>query len=164
MWKKLRTFARQKRKDQLLLIEALFELARARALKTLPFPAVAKTLGVRREESPGEHRIGEENTLYRISRAVRWMARHTPWESKCMETAIAARRMLERRGIACTLYFGTGRDETGRLAAHAWLRSGPFVITGGEEMHKFTAVEWFATRPDGRTRRRMRRPETTRGG
>ena len=154
MWRKLRTFARQKRKWKLLLLEALFELARARLLKSLPFRTAAGALGARRLESPREHRAGDESTVYAVSKAVRWMARHTPWESKCMVMAIAAKRMLERRGIPCTLYFGTGRDETGRLAAHAWLRSGPFVVTGGEMMHKFTAVEWFGTPPARRRKRR----------
>ena len=141
---------RLNRKWKLLLLEALFELARARLLKMLPFKTAAKTLGVRRAESPSSCRDGEEQTLLEISKAVRWMARHTPWESKCMETAIAARYMLERRGIPCTLYFGAGRDPAGRFAAHAWLRSGPYVVTGAKEMRHFAPVEWFGTDPDRR--------------
>lgn len=157
MWKKLSKFARLKRKWKLLLIEALLSLAWARLLKSLPFSRVAPTLGNRREESSPSHRPGDEHALYSVSKAVRWMARHTPWESKCMVMAIAGKRMLERRNIDSTLYFGTARDASGRWIAHAWLRSGPFVITGEEEMRKFTVVETFGGKPKGRPRPAPRR-------
>jgi hypothetical protein len=55
-------------------------------------------------------------------------------------------KMLERRKIESTLYMGTAKDETGRLIAHAWLRSGPYCITGSEEMSSFTVVSKFAKR------------------
>ena len=53
-------------------------------------------------------------------------------------------KMLERRQIESTLYLGTAKDESGKLIAHAWLRSGPFYITGAEGMEKFTVVSKFA--------------------
>ena len=58
--------------------------------------------------------------------------------------AIAAMKMLERRKIESTLYLGTAKDENGKMIAHAWLRSGPFYITGFEEMERFTVVGKFA--------------------
>ena len=33
----------------------------------------------------------------------------------------------------------------GRLIAHAWLRSGPFYVTGAEEMGMFTVVAAFGS-------------------
>ena len=72
------------------------------------------------------------------------MSRHTFWESQCLVKAIAAMKMLERRQIESTLYLGTAKDENGNLIAHAWLRSGPFYITGVEAMEKFTVVSKFA--------------------
>ena len=55
-------------------------------------------------------------------------------------------RMLEKRGIESTLYLGTARDESGKMIAHAWLRSGPYYITGSEGMERFTVVGKFAKR------------------
>ena len=45
--------------------------------------------------------------------------------------------MLERRNIESTLYLGTAKDDQGQFIAHAWLRSGPFYLTGAEEMEAF---------------------------
>jgi hypothetical protein len=80
----------------------------------------------------------------RIADAVRIASRCAWWECKCLVRAMAAMRMLKRRGIESTLYLGTGRDEAGRLAAHAWLRSGSRYITGAEERRRFTVVGMYA--------------------
>ncbi len=71
------------------------------------------------------------------------MSRHTWWESQCLVMAIAAMKMLDRRGIESTLYLGTARDADGKMIAHAWLRSGNIYLTGFEEMRKFTVVGKF---------------------
>ena len=74
------------------------------------------------------------------------MSKYTFWESQCLVKAIAGMKMLERRGIDSTLYLGTARDESGKMIAHAWLRSGPFYISGAEGMEKFTVVSMFGKR------------------
>jgi hypothetical protein len=53
-------------------------------------------------------------------------------------------KMLERRNIESTVYLGTAKDENGKLIAHAWLRSGSFILTGSEEMSRFVVVSKFA--------------------
>ncbi|MNN82697.1 hypothetical protein D3C81_1996570 [compost metagenome] len=52
-------------------------------------------------------------------------------------------KMLERRGVPATLYLGSGRDDSGRMIAHAWLRSGPFYVTGNERLERFAVVAVF---------------------
>ena len=54
--------------------------------------------------------------------------------------------MLRRRGLPSTLYLGVARDgEAGSGArAHAWLRSGHVVVTGGAGREQFTVVASFA--------------------
>jgi hypothetical protein len=128
-----------------LMLEALVYLGWARILKALPFSRIAPSLGKRMMETPLEHEPSNERLIGQISQAVRVMSRHTVWESQCLVRAIAAKKMLERRRIESTLYLGTARDESGNLIAHAWLRSGPFYITGAEEMKRFTAVAAFGT-------------------
>jgi tRNA pseudouridine-54 N-methylase len=95
------------------------------------------------KESTMVHHPSDERLIKQISQAIRIMSRHTIWESQCLVRAIAAKKMLERRRIESTLYMGTARDESGKMIAHAWLRSGPFYITGAEEMKMFTAVAAF---------------------
>lgn len=127
---------------KILLIEAFIYLGWARLLKAIPFARAARTLGEQSEETPYRSSNRHEKTLKDVSKAVRIMSRYTLWESKCLVMAIAAMKMLERRNIESTLYLGTAKDD-GRMIAHAWLRSGPFYVTGADGMEAFTVVGIF---------------------
>ncbi|MBH5317286.1 lasso peptide biosynthesis B2 protein [Paenibacillus sp. GSMTC-2017] len=144
---KLRVLLKLDRQTFLLFVEALIFLAVARLLLYRPFMKVAPTLGTRTEITPEDC----ENKQVRIqskkiASAVDVMSRNTFWESKCFVRAIACMKMLERRGIASTLYLGTGKDEHGKLIAHAWLRSGSIYMSGAEVMKEFIVVETFANK------------------
>jgi hypothetical protein len=139
-----RTLAKLERRNRLLLLEAYVSLGWARALLFLPFSRLAFALGAHRKESPLGAGVEEARIARRVSWAIHCASRHTPWESTCLVRAVAGLTMLRRRGFGCTLYLGTGRDEGGALAAHAWLRSGAYYVTGAEEMHRFTIVGTFA--------------------
>lgn len=127
-----------------LLLEAFFYLGWARILKVKPFSKVAPALGEHMKETTNE--VNEANTalIKNVSHAIHIMSKYTLWESQCLVKAIAGMMMLEKRGIDSTLYLGTARNETGEMIAHAWLRSGPFYLTGAEGMEKFTTVGTFA--------------------
>ncbi|NBD26351.1 lasso peptide biosynthesis B2 protein [Paenibacillus glycinis] len=127
------------------MLEALIYLGVARMMKAMPFSRIAPSLGRRMLETPFEREPADEHAIRRVTQAVRIMSRHTFWESQCLVRAIAAKKMLERRQIGSTLYLGTARDPAGKLVAHAWLRSGPFYVTGAEEMGMFTMVAAFGT-------------------
>jgi len=128
-----------------LLAEAWLSLAWARLMILLPFRHLAPRLGVPgRETEWGELPRETMMELHRIAEAVRIASRHTWWDCKCLVRALAAMRMLRRRDIESTLYLGTGRDADGRLAAHAWLRSGSRYITGAEERDRFTVIGMYA--------------------
>lgn len=127
-----------------LLIEAYFYLLWARILKLVPFSKVAPSLGTQMEETTFIPNQSNKATLRKISQAIQIMSRYTFWESQCLVKAIAGMKMLEKRRIESTLYLGTAKDENGKLIAHAWLRSGPFYISGLEGMEKFTIVSKFA--------------------
>ncbi|MCI3927135.1 lasso peptide biosynthesis B2 protein [Paenibacillus sp. TRM 82003] len=126
-----------------LLVEAFVYLALARVLKAMPFSKVAPTLGKAMLETTSTLDVKNQSVLKDISRAIRIISRHTIWESKCLVRAIAAMKMLERRGLESTLYLGTAKDSSGSMVAHAWLRSGPIYITGFEEMYRFKTVAIF---------------------
>ena len=82
--------------------------------------------------------------LQQVAWAVNTMSRYTPWQSKCLVQAIAAKRMLQSRKIVSTLYLGVTRNDTKSLQAHAWLRSGSMYLTGGQGHQQFTVVAMFA--------------------
>ncbi|ENQ3106098.1 Transglutaminase-like superfamily protein [Bacillus sp. 491mf] len=142
--KKMRTFLSLDMKTMSLFIEAYIYLGWARILKGRPFSKIAPTLGVPMNETSLSYNESNKFVLRDISEAIHIMSRHTFWESKCLVRAIAGMKMLERRQMESTLYLGTAKDENGNMIAHAWLRSGPFYITGAEEMKRFTVVNKFA--------------------
>lgn len=131
-------------KTKLLFIEAFLFLGWARILKMIPFSKVASTLGVQMVETQHKYIASNIAKAKNISHAVHIMSRYTFWESECLVKAIAGMKMLERRKIDCTLYLGTARNESGKMIAHAWLRSGPYYISGFDGMEKFTVVGMFA--------------------
>ena len=54
--------------------------------------------------------------------------------------------MLRRRRIPSTLYLGVS-TEAGRLEAHAVLRSGRNLITGGQGQERYTRIASFGWMP-----------------
>ncbi|GGI46092.1 hypothetical protein GCM10008018_15390 [Paenibacillus marchantiophytorum] len=127
-----------------LYAEAACYLGWARIQVAIPFSKVAPKLGVRMEETSNDRFEKHRTELISVQDAIHLISQHTIWESKCLVKAIAASRMLEKRHIDSTLYLGTARDESGKMIAHAWLRSGPYYITGAEGMERFVVIGKFA--------------------
>lgn len=95
-------------------------------------------------ESPLDDVLNDPQQLRKVAWAVHKVSGYTPWESKCLVQAIAAKRMLKSRKIVSTLYLGVARNHSNELKAHAWLRSGPVYLTGGRGHESFTVVATFA--------------------
>lgn len=87
---------------------------------------------------------GDRETVIFVSRTIRTMSRHLPWECKCLAQAISGKMMLRRRQIPSTLYLGVAKKEDGDLNAHAWLRAGDIIILGGGGLKRFAVVSTFA--------------------
>jgi hypothetical protein len=141
---KVKLFLLQDHASRMILVEAFILLAWARFQKGRPFSMVAPTLGQPWDETSYHSSNINIKQLITISQAIQIMSRYTFWESKCLVKAIAGMKMLERRKIDSTLYLGTSKDKNNKLIAHAWLRSGPFILTGAKEMKNFTVVNKFA--------------------
>ena len=68
--------------------------------------------------------------------AVKRAARNLPSAPNCLPQALAARTMLDRRGIATTLHIGASRDRVASERFHAWLKYGDLFVTGDcDEAH-----------------------------
>jgi hypothetical protein len=143
--RKLVTVVRLPFATKALMVEALVLLAFARlAVLFLPFRWVAKLLGRQAAETGLQHDPQNALVIERVCWMLPTVARNVPWESKCLDQALAAKVMLRRRGIATTVYFGVQHDDHGRLAAHAWLRSGTRYVTGGASRNQFAIINTFA--------------------
>lgn len=91
-----------------------------------------KKWGALGEESGNEIKPWQYRYSAQVSRNVNRIANNTPWESKCLVRALTARKLLMEKKIPCTLYLGVGKDEEGKMTAHAWLRAGAMYVTGGD--------------------------------
>ncbi|MFD1773447.1 lasso peptide biosynthesis B2 protein [Paenibacillus rhizophilus] len=128
----------------LFYLEAFVLLGWARTLLFYKFSKVAPSLGERGQETDRDSDSEHTPSMRHIANSINTISKYTPWDSKCLVRAIAGMKMLERRGIGCTLYLGTAKDKDGNLIAHAWLRSGPYYISGAEVMDQFVIVDKFA--------------------
>ncbi len=140
-------FLRLSWRRRLLLVEAAAWLAIARlAILLLPFRWLTPHFGRTMAESPASDPRAAD-----VGRWVAWAvgiaSRTTPWHNKCLGEAIAGKAMLRRRGVASTLYLGLAKADSGDLEAHAWLRCGSRILTGGGLSEGYTVVAKFAERP-----------------
>ena len=76
--------------------------------------------------------------------AVRAAANNVPWRSDCFPKAIAARTLLKQAGFASTIHIGVEKSGEGKLAGHAWLTCGDTVVTGGEDIDRYTEMHRFS--------------------
>lgn len=132
-------------RNPLLHGEAFLFLTLATLARRLsPFRLLALTLGESQRDLPEAQHPSAANLALRVSRGLQSTAGRLPWHTTCLERAIAAKWMLSRRQVPSTLYLGARRSGPG-LTAHAWLRSGPAIVTGGiEESAQYLPIAWFS--------------------
>lgn len=147
MWSDLQRVARIPGSQRRLLGEALIALLMARgAMAFLPFRRIAAWLGTPGAESPATATAEEICTAKEIGWAVGAVARRVPWDGRCLAQALAATRMLRRRGLEGTVSFGACQGESAGFDAHAWLRLGSCIVTGGVTHERFKIFTTFTRR------------------
>ena len=145
MWNELRRFCRMSPYRRWLLLEALIALAIARiAMALLPFRRIASWMGTPGAETPDTATNAEICVAEEIGWAVAVLARRVPWDGRCLAQALAGTGMLRRRGLEGTVSFGVRRGEIAELDAHAWLRFGSCMVTGGPGHQRFNTFTTFA--------------------
>lgn len=118
-------------------------------LLLLPPGKMRKSWGRENGESAGMQTPEEYRQAAIISRIVGKVCDKTPWQSKCLVRALAAQRLLYRRGMSSTLYLGCGMEE-GKMVAHAWLRCGEIYVTGGDGSSYTTVARFCKDVPEKR--------------
>lgn len=110
------------------LFVATWELARAnRELRRTP-PGRLPLL----DRPAGEHALSPAQSALvgRVAYAIPVMGLRVPWRADCLVQALAARHWLARHGVRSDLCIGVRKDDA--FEAHAWLRAGSRLVTGGE--------------------------------
>lgn len=65
-----------------------------------------------------------------VQLAVTRVDRYVPWGTECYTQALTAKLMLRKRNVSTVLVVGFRKDEAGEIQGHAWLKIGPYYITG----------------------------------
>lgn len=71
------------------------------------------------------------------------MFRRLKWKDSCLIRALTAKKLLNRMGERCTLYMGVAKDAGQAMTAHAWLRCGKLIVTGGEVHSRYTVTAFY---------------------
>lgn len=145
VWSDLRRYWRASKRQKLLLGEALASLAIARiAMVCIPFRWIAAWLGTPGAQSSTTLTDEESCVARQIGWAVSTLGPRVPWDGRCLAQALAATFMLRRRAMNGTVSFGVSHDESGKLIAHAWLRCGSVLVTGGPGHDRFKTLTTFS--------------------
>jgi hypothetical protein len=145
VWNELKQYRRLPTLRRRLLREALGALALARVgMVCLSFKRIAAWLGTPGTEGPLTATAEQINIAREIGWSVGCLASGVPWDSRCLAQALAATWMLRRRGLEPTVSFGVERGESSELVAHAWLRFGPCLVTGGVGHERFIILTRMA--------------------
>lgn len=144
--RKARTWFHQPLPVKLWLLPAFLMLGLVRMSQfVLPFRRLAPWLGVDLRTSacvPLTSTVQTERAVH-VGRAIAIAAHYTPCDSQCLVQAIAARALLGMCRIPCVLFLGVGKSDTDQLLAHAWVCSGPVVVTGGRDTGAYAIVGTF---------------------
>lgn len=141
----LQNLLRRPLRDWLWVIEATATVLSARWLiLTTPFKRIGPQLGHSQAETLPTVPAEQQVIARRISWSVQAASRHAPVDLVCLPQAIAAQRMLVRRGVPSTLYLGVKLPEAASLTAHAWLRAGDRMVTGDQARPGHTTLASFA--------------------
>jgi len=108
-----------------------------------PQRIIFKRLGLKGVESSFKLSAEENIKVHFVEKSMRRVVRFLPMKIKCFARALAARRILKKQNIQTTIYFGVAKDSNSKMIAHAWLRSGDIIVTGKEEMGRFTPILFF---------------------
>ncbi|MEM1066550.1 MAG: lasso peptide biosynthesis B2 protein [Pseudomonadota bacterium] len=136
------TLIRQPGRRQRLVLEASRELCHAWYLvRFKQFRSYAGDLG---DPHPGAFETAELHEDKEFLRDVRWsieaINRTAGGRFTCLMQGMAGKSMLNKRGVPNTLILGAklkreeGETDEEGMAAHAWLRTGPVILLGGDAL------------------------------
>lgn len=105
-----------------------------------PFSELAPKIGTLGFETAVETSPRDAWLVHEIMES---MFHRLKWKDSCLIRALTAKRLLNGMGHSCTLYMGVRKKEGEAMTAHAWLRCGKLIVTGGESRAGFTVTGIF---------------------
>jgi hypothetical protein len=143
--KKLKTFISLSGRVKWLLIKAIFISAIVKiTLLFRPFIKVLNWLGKINIESVYTAHPKSLQIRADVKTAIFLCNKYTFWKTECYTQALTAKLLLRKFHLPSTIYIGFYKDENGKYNGHAWLRSYDMIISGGQEMSKFSIQSYFS--------------------
>ena len=144
MFRLILRFFRMGRSERNLFLLVFFNTSLiSLLLAVIPRRYVLKRIGALGVESTFDITDKSQKVVASVAKAIRRTVRYSPWRVSCFAKAISAKQRLKKKGIPSTLYIGVAKDGERKVVAHAWLRCGALIVTGKEEMHRFTPVIFY---------------------
>ena len=137
----LKTFLRMPWKQKLMIPRVLLLMAFYKhQVHHRPFSKLAPKIGTLGLETPVE---ASPRNAWLVHELMESMFRRIKWKDSCLIRALTAKRILNSMGEKCTLYMGVRKTEGKSMEAHAWLRCGKLIVTGGDSMAGYTVTAVF---------------------
>lgn len=154
MFKKLLSFTRLPVREKIwfILFYPLSGIIRAMIL-TIPYRYLSKFFGEyrRNDQLSVLANETEKMTAWRIGRIAELCSAYTPWESKCLVQATMVRILLGYYGIPYIMHLGATltKDLKEPMKAHAWVKVGPWVVSGRDGHKAFGITATYTSRSIG---------------
>lgn len=130
-------------KERALFFEAwVFSFFARLKLIFTPFSIYSKRLG-KHNYLPEEVSDFDIELVAKIKQAIKRAVAYSVWRNKCLEQSVTAKKMLKKRGISSTIYFGV-RKTNNKLEAHAWVKIGDTFVVGERNHETFTVVAYYS--------------------
>jgi hypothetical protein len=134
------------------------------AILTLPFRILSPRYGVfcRNDQLSTLVTSEQQLTAWRMGRMADQVSCYTPWESKCLVQALMVRTLLGYYRIPYVMHLGaTLTDDSNEpMKAHAWVRVGRWVVSGGDGHQAFGIVGSFVSPLLADTREHLATPSS----
>lgn len=145
-FRRINKFRRLSASDKMIFLETFVVLLLSKiTVMVLPFRTVAARLGKLNASSRNDLNEIEQAAAQRIRYAIFAVSANVPWSSVCMDQALAASYMLNRRQVPNTLFLGVRIDDSRKkLDAHAWVECNRKVVVGGQHSCQFKVIAFFS--------------------
>ena len=137
----LKTFLRMPLKQKLMIPKVFVLMAYYYYwVHKRPFSELAQKIGKPGFETPVQTSPTDAWLVHELMES---MFHRLRWKDSCLIRALTAKKLLNGLGHPCTLYMGVRKLEGRGMDAHAWLRCGKLIVTGGESRAGFTVTGIF---------------------
>ena len=129
--------------DRRRVFEAVVQVTRSSLeLRLVPATRTVALLGSVGSDNPEESvEQAQLREAALVGRAVAAAGRRLPWHPTCLRQALAAQRMLRRRGVASRLHLGV--TSAAVAEAHAWVTVQGEPIVGRAGLDRFVPLAAF---------------------